>query len=732
MNGVTILWSMAAGACVTLAVMHALIWLKGRTTLHAHLAFAVAALATAGIAACEMMTLSVSEPQLYAHILWWAQLPVSIMLIALALFVRLYFQTAWPTLFWLALGSRLLVLAVNFLQYPGIIFLKITALKPIPFLGQSVTVIEEAVPNPWHILAKLNLLLFLGFFSQSTWALWKKGDSHSQRRAAWIGGSLIFFVILAAGHGTLVNEQVIQSPYLITFAFLAILLAMAYQLSHDLSTTTLLASDLFESQQQMSLAASAAKLALWTWDVVKNEIWVTDEGRQMYGVSPAEKLSIERFQETIHPDDRELVRKGLEAVVKGEKEFEADYRIVLPDGQVRWVTARGKMEFGKNRRPLRLRGISKDASSRMQAEERSRQLVEAAPYAMIMVDDSGKMVLVNRQAEVTFGHPREELIGQSVSLLVPESYRAGHETLQRAFLQNPTARRMGMGRELFGLRKDGVQIPIEVGLTPIVTSEGHFVLASVSDISERQTMEREVQDQRNALAHLSRVTSLGLLSGSLAHELNQPLASILSNAEAAQRFLAQEPPDLPEVKEILTDIISEDLRASLVIKRLRAMVKGGTLELSPVCINTVVDEVWALIKGDLADRNVTLILDLDPSGPLIMADRVQIQQVLLNLVLNAADAVGGEPAVSRRIEITTNRHDDWARATVRDTGHGLPNNTESLFKPFVTTKAHGLGMGLAICKTIIESHHGRLSVRPHPQKGAVFSFELPVAEPAVP
>jgi two-component system, LuxR family, sensor kinase FixL len=729
MNWVTILWSLASGACLTLAMMHALIWLKGKTLL-AHLAFSIAALAAAGIGACELMSMSVTEPQRYATILWWAQLPVGIMLIALAFFVRFYFQTGWRTLFWLVIGSRLLVLAINFLQYPGIIFLEITTLKQIPFLGQSVTVINEAIPNPWHFLAKANLLLFLGFFSQATWTLWKKGDSHSKRRAAGIGGSLIIFNILAAGHSTLVNAQLIHSPYLITFAYLSILVAMAYQLSHDLSTTTQLAFDLQESQQQISLAASAAKLALWTWEVMKDEIWVTTEGRRIYGVDPEERITIKRFQETIHPNDRELVQERLNAALQGERQFQADYRIILPNGEVRWIAARGEMDFGEDNRPLRLRGISRDTSIRVQAEERSREVVEAAPYSIIMVDGSGTITLVNRQAEVTFGHLREDLIGLPISALIPERFRGGHDAMHRAFLHHPTTRQMGAGRELSGLRKDGTEFPIEVGLTPVCTSQGRFVLAAVSDISERKFMEKEMRTLREALAHLSRVTSLGLLSGSLAHELNQPLASILSNAEAAQRFLAQEPPDLPEVKEILADIISEDLRASQVIKRLRAMVKPGELELAPVGINTAVVEVGALVKGDLAERSISLALDLDSAAPVILADRVQIQQVLLNLVLNAADAVADEPTGARRIEITTNRQEDRVLTTVRDTGHGLPTDAESLFKPFVTTKGNGLGMGLAICKSIVESHHGLLFAQPHPEKGAIFCFELPAAESA--
>ena len=246
------------------------------------------------------------------------------------------------------------------------------------------------------------------------------------------------------------------------------------------------------------------------------------------------------------------------------------------------------------------------------------------------------------------------------------------------------------------------------------------------DITERKDAEAEAAQHRAELAHLTRVTTLSELSGSLAHELNQPLAIILSNAQAAQRLLVQSPPDVEEVRDILTDIVSEDRRAGEVITRLRALLKRGETTLLPLALNEAVEEVVQLTNADLIGRGVTVTRELATELPAISGDRVQLQQVVLNLILNGADAMLANPPGTRRLHIATARHDGAVRVSVRDEGCGLPTNVEQLFEPFFTTKPHGLGMGLAICRSIIGAHHGRLWAEPHAERGAIFHLELPV------
>jgi two-component system sensor kinase FixL len=324
------------------------------------------------------------------------------------------------------------------------------------------------------------------------------------------------------------------------------------------------------------------------------------------------------------------------------------------------------------------------------------------------------------------GYAKGELLGQPVENLVPERYRGGHSTFRDGFHRRPESRGMGAGRELHALRKDGSEIPVEIGISPVESPEGTLVLSVIVDITERREAEEEARRHRDELAHVTRVTTLSELSGSLAHELNQPLAIILANAQAAQRLLAQSPPDLAEVKDILADIVDEDRRAGEVIQRLRALLKRGETKMLPVSFNEIATEVLHLTHADLIGRGVTVARALAPTLPLVAGDRVQLQQVLLNLVLNAADAMVLNPPGSRQIHVATSVEGDVARLSVRDGGCGLPEDVEQLFEPFFTTKQHGLGMGLAICRSIVRGHGGRLRAQPHPERGAIFHLEIPI------
>jgi signal transduction histidine kinase len=249
----------------------------------------------------------------------------------------------------------------------------------------------------------------------------------------------------------------------------------------------------------------------------------------------------------------------------------------------------------------------------------------------------------------------------------------------------------------------------------------------VRDITPYKRAELEAQELRGNLTHLARVNSLGALSGSLAHELNQPLGVILSNAQAAQAYLLQDPPDVTEVQAILADIVAADRRAGEVIERLRALLKRGQLSLQPLLLNQVIEGVLHLVRADLSRRGVTAVCELAPDLPLIAGDHVQLQQLVLNLILNAADAMATNDPGMRRLRLQTRLDQNKVRASVRDEGSGLPRDAERLFQPFYTTKPQGLGLGLAICRSIVAAHHGQLWAEPHPEGGAVFHFELPVA-----
>jgi PAS domain S-box-containing protein len=361
------------------------------------------------------------------------------------------------------------------------------------------------------------------------------------------------------------------------------------------------------------------------------------------------------------------------------------------------------------------------------SEARFRAVVQSVPTAILLVSGQGAITFANAQVRTVFGHSPDEVLGRPVEDLVPASARAAHAELRRDYMRQPVARRMDAGRELFGLRKDGTRIPIEVGLTPTQTPDGLLMLVSVVDVSERKRIEQATARQRNEVAHFSRVGMLGALSGSLAHELNQPLTAILSNAQAAQRFLAQAPPRLDQVAEIIDDIVKNDRRAAMVIQRLRSLLKKEDAEHRSVDLNDVVRESLRLVHSDLVARHVDVTLDCEAGLPSISADRVQLSQVMINFIMNGCEAM--EDAQGPRSLAVRTRHtpSGGVEVTVADRGPGIPPaELEAIFEPFVSTKRHGVGLGLAICRTIADAHEGRIWATNNPDGGATMHFELPV------
>ena len=287
-----------------------------------------------------------------------------------------------------------------------------------------------------------------------------------------------------------------------------------------------------------------------------------------------------------------------------------------------------------------------------------------------------------------------------------------------------------------GLIESGhLEMPYMIGFSYLaiviaMSSELTRDLLHAAEVS-RQLQQSEVKaaQHRAELAHLTRVTTLSELAASLAHELNQPLTAILSNANAAQRFLNADPVDMDEVRDILKDIAEEDERASEIISRMRAMMKKGEAEMKPRDLNAKIREVLVLLHGDLVARNISLSFELSPRLPLVNGDRVQLEQVLLNLILNGCDAMSVNAPGERRLIIQTGREGGLVRVSVVDRGVGLaPELLEQIFEPFYSTKPNGLGLGLPICRSIITAHGGRLWAENNSDCGATFHFTLEVAK----
>jgi len=731
MNWITVVWSINAGACLTLGVIYLVVWCKQRESW-VHLLFSCIAVAAAAIAIFEFQLLQADTPAEYGALMRWRYVPVWVLVVSLVGFARLYLRAGRSWLAWSACGLKTLALILNFVFTPNLQYREITALRHLPWGGEMASV-PQGTPNPWSLLGQVTLMLFLAFFIDATITVWRRGE---RQRALLVGGSIIFFATIVAAQVALVIWGVIQIPFFSGFAYLGIVASLAYQLSDDTVRAARLAralelseATLRQREEQMELASSSGELFMWTWDIPRDEVWLSEKGRALFGFSQGEKLNAARIRSAIHPDDREFVCKLVENSLTTAEEVQGEYRIVLGDGSVRWITRRGRVEFNGDGHPAWERGVLMDITERKEAEEQFRRVVEAAPSAMIMVDKEGRITLANAQAEKTFGYPREELLGHSIEMLVPERLRPGHRGFRHGYLCDPQARPMGAGRELFGRRKDGSQVPVEIGLNPIHTSKGLFVLVSIVDISERKQSELEAARQRHDLAHLARVAMLGELSSSLAHELTHPLTAILSNAQAAQRFLASENVDLKELREILNDIVAEDQRAGEVIHRLRLLLKKGEPQkhCDDVDVNAKIHNVLKLMRHDLINHNVTVDTDLAQNLPPVAGDRVQLQQVLLNLVLNGCEAMTDNDSSERRLLISSKLEDGEVRVSVTDRGGSIPEEKkEQVFDRFFTTKKEGMGLGLSVCRTIINAHRGKIWATNNADHGATFHFSLPI------
>jgi two-component system, LuxR family, sensor kinase FixL len=620
---------------------------------------------------------------------------------------------------------------------------------------------------------------------------------------------------------------------------------------------------LHESEERISLAANTAGLGLWVWDAKRDESWVTPEGRRLFGWTESEPVNLERFVRALHPDDREPTRHAVLRSLQSGSDYNAEYRVVLSGGAIRWIATRGRIEFDGNGSPLRLRGVSIDITERKTAdealresEERFRTMADTAPVMIWMAGTDKLCIFLNkgwldftgRTLEQELGngwaegvHPedfdrclkiyanyfdaRQEftmeyrlrrfdgeycwVLDHGVPRFAPDGtflgyigtaiditeIKRGEETLekQREFLRqvididpnfifakdregrftlvnqavadaygttvedligktdgdfNPNREEVEffhrMDLEVMDTLKERF-IPeehltdaqgnvrwLQTVKRPIIEKDGsaNQILGASTDITERKQAESELQHNRQELAHVTRISTMGELAASLAHELNQPLTAILSNAQAAQRFMAAKPADLEEVQEILKDIVQDDSRASEVIQRMRALVKKEEVAFVALDLGEIIRDVARLVHSDAALLNVDVALELYPNLPTVQGDRVQLQQVVLNLLLNAFDAMKDCPVNERRVVLQGEQ--DGARMTkvaVRDRGPGLRGDKlDKIFQPFYTTKRDGLGMGLSISRSIIEVHGGRLWAENNSDRGATFYFTVPVGE----
>ncbi len=369
---------------------------------------------------------------------------------------------------------------------------------------------------------------------------------------------------------------------------------------------------------------------------------------------------------------------------------------------------------------------AKTSSSEADQDVLFHTLIGTAADGIMVIDEVGRVRVYNKACEVLFGYEPGEVIGQNVKMLMPEPYRAEHDGYIDRYKKTGEKRVIGIGREVVGRRKDGSTFPMYLSVGEGRLGNDRIFVGIVHDVTERKMHGLRIQQLQNELFHALRINAMGQLSSTLAHELNQPLAAIMNYMNAAKRTL-ETGGTVERVVEMLDKAAGQTARAGQIIRRMRDFIEKKEPNRVAEDLNGVISEAVALGLVGAADSDIDVKVELQPELPRLPIDRIQIQQVLVNLMRNAMDAV--QQSRLRRLTISTKLENDFAVVGVADTGPGLPEHVaERLFQPFVTTKAQGLGMGLAICRTIVEAHGGRLWAESNPGGGALFLFMLPVSE----
>ena len=422
----------------------------------------------------------------------------------------------------------------------------------------------------------------------------------------------------------------------------------------------------------------------------------------------------------------------LKRLKRGERVEHFETRRLRGDGETIDVSLTVSPIWDGSGRLIGASKVARDitAAKRAQAalaerEAHLQSILDTVPDAMIVIDPQGVMQSFSAAAERLFGYTAGEVIGRNVSILMPAAYREHHDGYLTRYLTTGERRIIGIGRIVVGERRDGSTFPMELSVGEARSAQRRFFTGFVRDLTERQQTQKRLQELQAELIHMSRFTALGEMASTLAHELNQPLSAVANYLNGGRRLLADGRSDaVPMAREAMERATEQALRAGQIIRHMREFVARGESERQPENLVKLVEEASALALVGIKETGVRVSFEFDPQAGFVFAAKIQVQQVLFNLIRNAIESM--QDAASRHLLVSTRRCDAaTVEVSVADTGPGIaPEIAAQLFQPFKTTKPHGMGVGLSISRTIVEAHHGRLWAEPNPGGGTVFRLTL--------
>jgi len=462
-------------------------------------------------------------------------------------------------------------------------------------------------------------------------------------------------------------------------------------------------------------AVTAAEVGIWRWQLTTGAVMLSPHAADLLGGAPA---TFSGLRALIHHEDRAAAATAL---------YQAGARIDLifrtrPGRRLRACGGKTEDEACGILLPAE---ASKAETALREREAHLSSVLETVPDAMIVIDGHGIIQSFSATAERLFGFTRRDAIGRNVSILMPSPQREMHDQYLARYFATGERRVIGRSRVVVGMRSDGTTFPMELAVGEMISGTRRWFTGFIRDLTERQQTQQRLQDLQAELIHMSRFTAMGEMASTLAHELNQPLTAVASYLNGCRRLLSG--PDTAQslmLREAIDRAAEQALRAGQIIRRLRQFVARGETERHVEELQKLVEEASALALVGAKESGVDVRYDFDPRVRFVLADKIQIQQVILNLIRNAIEAM--QETERRELVIgTAERPDGMAEISVSDTGPGIaPEIAAHLFQPFVTSKPHGMGVGLSISRTIIEAHGGQLEAEPNPSGGTIFRMTL--------